>query len=139
MGDDHDDLRLRLDEGDERRERRSREPPPLRLWRQAIPDLDDAGDGRAVAPDAAHCEAGRPLDDLERREAPIHRHGPTGRLDITGRRIPGRPGVATAVTRQDGVGLLVGLAVLAGGPLARAGAAVATDALGSGAARLGQL
>lgn len=53
-----------------------------------------------------------------------------------------------SVVEAVGVGLIVVLAVLAGGPLARAGAAVvsaaadvsaATDALGTGAARLNQL
>ncbi len=53
-----------------------------------------------------------------------------------------------SVAEAVGVGVIVALAVLAGGPLARAGAAVvsaaadvsaATDALGTGAARLGRL
>jgi len=53
-----------------------------------------------------------------------------------------------SVAEAVGVGLIVVLAVLVGGPLARAGAAIvsaaadvsaATDALGNGAARLGRL
>ena len=53
-----------------------------------------------------------------------------------------------SVAEAVGVGLIVVLAVLVGGPIARAGAAIvsaaadvsaATDALGNGAARLGQL
>ena len=123
----------------------------------ADPDDDPWGDHQPHGPDDRYAA------DFDRAPGgvetpPVHDDGPPASMPRTpaglgavaaglsaGRWWLGRRGSALEAV---GVGVVVALAALAGGPLARAGAAVvaaaadvsaATDALGTGAARLGQL
>lgn len=102
-------------------------------WRDQGYDPDPEPDG--FDPPAAPCLIARP---------------PAGPAAVTAGLAAGRWWLRRrgSVLEAVGVGVLVALAVFAGGPLAHAGAAVAataadltaaTDALGAGAARLGQL
>ena len=116
-------------------------PPGRSPW--VDPDADPWGDPPPPwHDDRDGTDFDREPDDVEQPDPPASVPRPPAGLGAVaaglsaGRWWLGRRG---SVAEAVGVGLIVGLAVLAGGPLARAGAAVATDALGSGAARLGQL
>ncbi len=127
---------------------RNEDHPGRSPWADA--DADPWGDDRSHWHDDRYDpDFDREPDDVE--PPPVEHVDPPASIPRTpaglsaGRWWLGRRG---SVAEAVGVGLIVVLAVLVGGPLARAGAAIvsaaadvsaATDALGTGAARLNQL
>ena len=130
--------------------------PARDQWADSAHDHDPWGDPPTWREHRHDADFGREPGGVE--TPPVDDHEPAASMPRTpvglgavaaglsaGRWWLGRRG---SVLEAVGVGVIVAVAVLAGGPLARAGAAVvsaaadvsaATDALGAGAARLGHL